>query len=62
MFDSPFAFCPRCGDMVLLDQTRRECAREHGCAQEHCPLAAWFGGIDFRGDQRDKGKSDEPGK
>lgn len=62
MFDSPFVFCPRCGEMVLLDQTRRECAREHGCDQEPCPLAAWFGGIDFRQDQRDEGKSDESGK
>ncbi len=58
MFDSPFAFCPRCGEMVLLDQTQRECAREHGCTKEPCPLGEWFGGIDF-GKETNKGKPDE---
>ena len=63
MFDSPFAFCPHCGEMVLLDQTQRECGREHGCKNGMaCPLADWFSGIDFRGDERDKGKPDVPGK
>ena len=48
MFDSPFEFCPVCRAYVLLDQTRRECAREHGCADEAaCPLRRVFTGIDF---------------
>jgi len=57
MFDSPFAFCPRCGEMVLLDQTQRECAYEHGCSNECCPLADWFSGIGF-GKEQEKGKPD----
>jgi hypothetical protein len=48
MFDSPFDYCPKCGEMVLLDQTRRECAAEHRCGDVECPLAAMFSGIDFR--------------
>jgi hypothetical protein len=48
MFDSPFTFCAKCGEMVLLDQTRRECAAEHRCGDIGCPLAAMFSGIDFQ--------------
>lgn len=61
MFDSPIDRCPVCGQMVLLDQTRRECAREHGCDEAlPCPLEKYFTGIDFSVDQpkeslRDKG-------
>jgi hypothetical protein len=34
--------------MVLLDQTRAECAREHRCRRNcACPLANFFTGIDF---------------
>lgn len=51
MFDSPFTYCAKCGEMVLLDQTRRECAAEHRCGDIDCPLAALFGGIDFRSEQ-----------
>jgi hypothetical protein len=52
MFDSPFDHCPVCNQMVLLDQTQRECALEHGCLSkdrclEHCPLARQFCGHDF---------------
>ena len=48
MFDSPIEPCPVCGQMVLLDQTRRECAREHGCHPDTpCPLLKYFTGIDF---------------
>lgn len=47
MFDSPFAPCPLCGEMVLLDQTQRECAAEHRCGQRECPLANYFTGHDF---------------
>lgn len=49
MFDSPFTYCPKCGEMVLLDQTQRECAAEHRCGDAECPLADSFSGIDFKG-------------
>jgi len=48
MFDSPIDRCPVCGQMVLLDQTQVECAREHRCsADAECPLQQYFTGIDF---------------
>ena len=61
MFDSPIDQCPVCGQMVLLDQTRVECALEHGCHPDTpCPLQKYFTGIDFSVEQpkqklRDKG-------
>ena len=61
MFDSPIDHCPVCGQMVVLDQTQVECAREHGCSTDTpCPLQKYFTGIDFSVDQpkeklRDKG-------
>jgi|WetSurSiteA1Bulk_404760.scaffolds.fasta_scaffold769165_1 hypothetical protein len=51
MFDSPFTYCAKCGEMVLLDQTRRECAAEHRCGDVACPLAELFSGIDFQAAQ-----------
>jgi hypothetical protein len=34
--------------MVLLDQTKAECAREHHCSKATlCPLQKFFSGIDF---------------
>ncbi len=48
MFDSPFDYCPVCKEVVLLDQTHRECAREHCCASNQvCPLERCFSGYDF---------------
>ena len=48
MFDSPIEYCPVCGQMVILDQTRIECAREHACKSDtECPLQKYFTGIDF---------------
>lgn len=45
MFDSPFDFCPRKREMVLLDQTVAECAREHDCQDAvTCPLCDCFVG------------------
>ena len=61
MFDSPIEPCPLCGEMVLLDQTQRECAKEHHCRKgTECPLQSYFTGIDFSVTQskqalRDKG-------
>ncbi|MGE5468501.1 MAG: hypothetical protein ACM3Y9_13835 [Ignavibacteria bacterium] len=48
MFDSPFAFCPKCEQMVLLDQTQRECKAEHACGDIACPLLKHFSGYDFK--------------
>ncbi|TRZ58272.1 MAG: hypothetical protein D4S02_12450 [Rhodocyclaceae bacterium] len=48
MFDSPIDYCPVCKEMVLLDQTHRECAAEHHCRKSVvCPLKACFSGYDF---------------
>jgi hypothetical protein len=48
MVDSPFEFCAICGECVLLDQTQRQCAREHGCAPgTPCPLRRYFTGFEF---------------
>jgi hypothetical protein len=44
MFDSPFDACPVCREIVLLDQTQAQCAREHGCTGA-CPLEAYFTGV-----------------
>lgn len=51
MFDSPFDRCPVCGQMVLLDQTQVECAREHDCQATACPLREYFTGVDFSVEQ-----------
>jgi hypothetical protein len=49
MFDSPFEYCPACRAYVLLDQTQRQCAREHFCAAvPQCPLLRFFTGMEFR--------------
>jgi hypothetical protein len=50
MFDSPFEFCTVCRQYVLLDQTHRQCAREHACNDaSRCPLVRFFTGIEFDG-------------
>ena len=55
MFDSPFDYCPVCNEMVLLDQTRRECSGEHHCAASvSCPLAGCFSGFDFSSNQMNR--------
>lgn len=55
MFDSPFDYCPVCNEMVLLDQTQRECSSEHHCASSvSCPLARCFGGFDFSSKQMNR--------
>jgi hypothetical protein len=49
MLDSPFDYCKVCRAYVLLDQTHRECLREHGCEDvAECPLRRLFTGIEFR--------------
>jgi hypothetical protein len=47
-FDSPVGRCERCGEMVLLDQTQRECATEHNCKKSPCPLQTEFAGREFK--------------
>jgi hypothetical protein len=43
MFDSPIARCEIIEEMVLIDETQQECAREHGCPPGRiCPLARYF--------------------
>ncbi len=42
-FDSPIARCERVHEMVLLDETQAECAREHLCPPgQACPLDQCF--------------------
>lgn len=42
-FDSPIARCEAVREMVLTDETQRECAAEHACpADRQCPLAGYF--------------------
>lgn len=60
MFDSPFDYCPHCGEVVLLDQTQRECAEEHRCGKFECPLMSSFSGFDFRTNPAGKKTKNEP--
>lgn len=42
-FDSPIGRCEAVREMVLLDETRRECAGEHDCPPGFkCPLEGRF--------------------
>lgn len=42
-FDSPVGRCEIVREMVLLDQTQADCAREHACRRTRkCPLRAHF--------------------
>jgi hypothetical protein len=45
MFNSPLEYCPRCCQYVALDLTQRECAAEHQCGKELCPLENHFMGM-----------------
>ena len=41
--DSPIGRCEAVREMVLLDETQKECAHEHGCPDGFdCPLKGWF--------------------
>lgn len=47
-FDAPISRCEIVREMVITDQTQRECAFEHGCAPgTRCPLEGFFSGVDF---------------
>ena len=42
-FDSPVGRCEVVREMVLLDETQKECAHEHDCAPDcDCPLKKLF--------------------
>lgn len=38
----PLHFCPVRKQYIELDQTRLECATEHGCALDKCPVPDRF--------------------
>lgn len=41
--DAPISRCEAAQEMVLTDQTQKECAREHRCpAGRQCPLEGCF--------------------
>lgn len=43
IFDAPIGRCEAVKEMVLLDETQTECAREHGCPPGRvCPLDGCF--------------------
>ena len=48
LIDSPFEVCPVCDGYVFLDQTQRQCAREHHCENVKCPLARFFVGREIQ--------------
>ena len=48
LFDSPFEICPECDEYVFLDQSYRQCAREHHCEKVKCPLERFFVGRELR--------------
>ena len=62
MFDSPFEYCAVCRAYVVLDQTQRQCAREHSCAAvPKCPLQRFFTGMEFREGQGAEGEGGKHG-
>ena len=62
MFDSPFEYCLVCRAYVLLDQTQRQCGREHCCeAVAKCPLQRFFTGMEFREGNVAQEKDEEHG-
>ena len=42
MFNSPLQYCTRCKQYVELDQSKEECAAQHGCGGLDCPLVGAF--------------------
>jgi hypothetical protein len=45
-FDAPISPCDAVQEMVLTDQTQRQCALEHGCPPgRNCPLNGCFAEI-----------------
>ncbi len=48
LIDSPFEICPVCEEYVFLDQTYRQCAREHHCGKHGVPVATFLVGREMR--------------
>ena len=47
-FDAPISRCELMREMVITDQSQKQCACEHNCpADTRCPLADVFTGVDF---------------
>jgi len=42
VYNSPMHLCPVCKQYVALDQSAKECAAEHVCTADPCPLAHLF--------------------
>ena len=42
MFNSPLHYCAKCKQYVELDQSKAECAAQHGCGGSDCPLVGVF--------------------
>jgi hypothetical protein len=57
LIDSPLEVCPVCDEYVFLDQTQRQCAREHHCENVKCPLARFFVGREVRDSAGDEVES-----
>jgi len=53
LIDSPFEICAVCGEYVFLDQTHRQCAREHHCGNMKCPLQRFFVGREMQNSAAD---------
>jgi hypothetical protein len=50
--DSPIGRCEAVREMVLLDETQRECAREHDCPPgRECPLEDCFAQVSGTSEQ-----------
>lgn len=62
LIDSPFEICPVCDQYVLLDQTQKECAREHRCKNVQCPLQRFFVGREMRNTAADDTDRADVGK
>ncbi len=55
LIDSPFEICPVCNEYVLLDQTQKQCAREHRCENIECPLERFFVGKEMHESEAGRG-------
>jgi len=42
MFNSPLHYCTLCKQYVELDQTQQQCALQHGCKIDPCPVTHLF--------------------
>jgi hypothetical protein len=42
MFNSPLQYCAKCKQYVELDQSKEECAAQHDCDGQDCPMLKIF--------------------